>query len=125
MKRVWIIAFVVLVAVSIGTCGVSMADTAQDRAIRAAREAAQSRGIIVGEAEIIYDADNKKWEERVAAIEQLPADPNHGKLPHGMLYNKKYETVLLDFKEDATDADVWVFIDKDTGDVLTIYQEER
>ena len=76
-----------------------------------------------GGAALIYDADNKKWEERSSAIEKAPADPNYGMLPHGILRNKKYETVLLDFEEGAKHGDTWVFIDKDTGDVLTIYQE--
>lgn len=117
-----IVAAVLLAAALAVPC---MADTAEERAVMKAKEAAQNKGIIVGEAQIVYDPSNKKWEERVVAIEQLPADPNHGMLPQGMLYDKKYETVLLDFQEGATEADTWIFLDKDTGDVLTIYQEKR
>lgn len=124
MKRLWftVIAIAVMFVVA---CGSSMAITPQEEAIRVAKEAASNKGIMVGEAEAIYDPLNKRWEEKVAAIESMPSDPNYGKLPHGMLYNRKYETVLLNFKEGAKEADAWVFIDKDTGDVLTIYQEQR
>jgi len=120
-KAVVVIAVILGVALSIS---VAEASTHEDDVKMLARPAAEQQGIVVGEAELIYDVDNKKWEERVAAIEQEPADPNYGLLPHGMLYNKKYETVLLDFKEGAQSADAWVFVDKDTGDALTIYQEQ-
>jgi len=112
----------VVLCVAIGTA--CMALTPQERALRTAKEAVQKEGIVVGEADIVYDSENKRWEERVVAIAKLPADPNHGKLPHGVLYNKKYETVLFDFKEGAKYADTWVFIDKNTGDALAIYQEK-
>lgn len=122
-KRWFAIAVIgiMLFAVSSTVC---VAESPQERAERAAKIAAEDAGIIVEEAQLIYDPQNKRWEERVAAIEEDPADPNHGKLPHGMLYDKKYETVLLDFKEDADSADAWVFVDKDTGDVILIYEEE-
>lgn len=125
MSKFWVTVFAIAVVFAVGMSVPCPAYTPQDRAIRAAKDAAQNMGIAVGEAEVIYDPDNKKWEERVAIIEKTPSDPNHGKLPHGILYNKKYDTILLDFKEGAKDADTWAFIDEDTGDVLTIYQEKR
>ena len=118
------LAVLVLVAFIL-TAGVLQADTPQERAEKAAKDAAGKMGITVGEAKLIYDPENKKWEERVLTIEKTPADPNYGKLPKSVLYNKKYDTVLLDFKEGAKDADTWVFVDEETGDVLTIYQERR
>ena len=124
MGKAWFVAAVIGVMLFALTSTVCMAESPQERAESAARIAAEDAGIIVDEAQLIYDPENKRWEERVEAIEQDPADPNHGKLPHGMLYNKKYETVLLDFKEDADTADAWVFVDKDTGDVILIYEEE-
>ena len=125
MKKIVLVlcaAFAVAAAVITASC---MADTPEERAIHAAKRAAEERGIVTGDAEIIYDPVSKRWEERVAAIESLPQDPNHGKLPHGVLYNKKFETVLLDFKDDAKEADAWVFVNPDTGDVITVYQESR
>lgn len=125
MKKVIFLVVAVFVASVVVTGGLSFAATAQERAIMKAKEAAQDKGIIVGDAELIYDSGSKKWEERVAAVESMPSDPNYGELPHGMLYNRKYEVVLLDFKEDAKEADAWIFMDKDTGDVITVYQEKR
>jgi hypothetical protein len=125
MKRWFGVVAVVVILLLAGIQAQCLAETTEEKAVRIAKEAAQEMGIVVSEAELIYDPSNKKWEERVVAVEALPADPNHGNLPHGVLKEKKYDTVLLDFKEDAKEADVWVFIDEDTGDVLTIYQEKR
>ena len=124
MKKWWSVGVVVVLVLAV-VCGISMADTAEERAVSAAKAAIHAQKIVEGDAVIVYDPENNKWEERVAVVAKMPADPNHGKLPHGMLYNKKYETVLFDFKEDATEGDVWVFIDKDTGNVLTIYEEKK
>lgn len=124
MGKAWFAVAVIGIMLFAVSSTVCVAESPQERAERAAKVAAEDAGIIVEEAQLIYDPQNKRWEERVAAIEKDPADPNHGKLPHGMLYDKKYETVLLDFKEDADSADAWVFVDKDTGDVILIYEEE-
>lgn len=125
MRRCWFVALAAVVLTLAGPQALCLAQTAEEKAMETAKQAAGQEGIVVGEAELIYDPSNQKWEERVAAIEALPSDPNHGNLPHGVLRSKKYETVLLDFQEDATEADAWVFIDKDTGDVLAVYQEKR
>lgn len=124
MGKMWFAVAVIGVMMFTFSNTACMAESPQERAERAARVAAEDAGIIVEEAQLIYDPQNKRWEERVAAIEKDPADPNYGRLPHGMLYDKKYETVLLDFKEGADNADTWVFVDKDSGDVILIYEEE-
>jgi len=125
MKKLFVLMAVAVVAFLVGMHAVSAASAEEPAAVKAAKAAALKEGMVVGEAEVIYDPINKKWEERVLAIERLPANPNHGVLPHGVLLNKKYETVFLDFKEGAKDADTWIFVDKATGSVLTIYQEKR
>ncbi|MFA5038315.1 MAG: hypothetical protein WC732_01395 [Candidatus Omnitrophota bacterium] len=122
--RKWYFMVMAALVLSFAGAAACLAETAEEKAVKTAKEAALKEGVAIAEAELIYDPSNQKWEERVVAIEALPADPNHGNLPHGMLQNRKYETVLLDFKEGATEADTWVFLDKDTGDVLAIYQEK-
>ena len=98
--------------------------TTKDAIITKAKQAVEKYGIVYEGAEIIYDKDTKKWEERVLVIEKEPANPNYGILPHGILLNKRYEVVLFDFKEGARKGDVWVFVDPVTTNILTIYQEK-
>ena len=123
MKRV-ALAVVVLAGICFAY-GISAAEEmSKDEIIDIAVDAVQDKDIVLDDVSIIYDAENKSWSERVFAIEKLPADPNHGNLPHGMLTNKKYQAVWFDFKIDAPTKDVWVFVDTDTGDVITVYQEK-
>jgi hypothetical protein len=125
MKRGCFIVMAAIVLLLAGMQAFCLAQTPEEKALQTAKEALEKEGIVIAEAQLIYDPSNEKWEERVVAIEELPVDPNHGNLPHGILREKKYDTVLFDFKEGATQADVWVFLDEETGDVLTIYQEKR
>ena len=97
-------------------------DEEQIKAI--AVKAVQDKGIVFEEADIVYDEENALWEERVMAIEEAPADPNKGNLPGGVLAEKKYQVVFFDFADDAPTKDIWVFVDKDSGEVITLYQEK-
>jgi len=90
----------------------------------AAVKAVKDKGIALEEADVIYDEENALWEERVAAIEEAPADPNKGNLPGGVLAEKKYQVVYFDFPDEVPTKDIWVFVDKNTGGVITVYQEK-
>ncbi|MBL7151267.1 MAG: hypothetical protein ISS32_00930 [Candidatus Omnitrophica bacterium] len=87
-------------------------------------KAMQDADIVLEDVEIIYDEENALWEERVMMIEEMPSDPNHGNLPGGILVEKKYQVVFFDFAEESPTKDVWVFVDQDTGEVITVYQEK-
>ena len=115
---------VLMLAAMLVLSGNAGAELSNEEAIARAKKAVEEKGIVLEQVEIIYDEDNDKWEERVEYIEENEADPNHGVLPHGILKNKEYQAVLFDFVEGAPTKDVWVFIDEDTGDILTIYQEK-
>lgn len=82
--------------------------------------AVQKQGIVLKEVDVIYDEGGKIWLQRsgIAAIKNDSS--NYGILKNGFL--KNYRIVLFDFR-DPVAKDVWVFIDKDTGDVLTVYKE--
>lgn len=88
-----------------------------------ATKVVQDKGIILEEVDVIYDEENALWEERVMAVEEAPADPNKGNLPGGILAEKKYQVVYFDFSDEVPTKDIWVFVDKDTGEVITVYQE--
>lgn len=70
------------------------------------------------EVQIIYDENNKLWEERIGKMTELNSSPNFGIFKKGFV--KNYRTVYFDFKEPL--PDIWVFIDKDTGEVLEVYK---
>ncbi len=57
--------------------------------------------------------------EKLGFVDLEDKTPNHGILKRGFL--KNYLTVYFDFKEPL--KDVWVFIDKDTGEVFEVYNE--
>lgn len=80
----------------------------------------KQEGIDIKEVNIIYDDGNKLWSEEIGSISELDNSPNYGILKKGFL--KNYRTVYFDFKEPL--PDMWVFIDKDTGEVLEVYTEK-
>lgn len=94
-------------------------DFPKEKIISIATEAAKAEGININEVDIIYDEGGKLWSERLGATGFEDKTPNHGILKQGFL--KNYRIVYFDFKEPI--KDVWVFIDKDTGEVLTVYRE--
>jgi len=94
-------------------------DFTKDRIISIATEAVTAKGVTVAVADIVYDEDGKLWSEKLGAVGYEDKTPNHGILKQGFL--KNYKIVFFDFKEPL--KDIWVFVDKDTGEVLTVYQE--
>lgn len=82
-------------------------------------KAVDEKGIKLDEADIIYDEGNKLFVERLGLADIEDKTPNYGILKRGFL--KNYCTVYFDFKEPL--EDVWVFVDKDTGEVLEVYSE--
>lgn len=82
--------------------------------------AVKAKGIVLKEVDIIYDEGGRLWLQRSGIAAMKENNPNHGILKNGFLYN--YRIVYFDFK-DPVAKDVWVFIDKDTGEVLTVYTE--
>ncbi|MFA5114942.1 MAG: hypothetical protein WC469_02605 [Candidatus Omnitrophota bacterium] len=83
-------------------------------------DAVKAKGIVLKEVDIIYDEGGKLWLQRSGIAAMRENNPNHGILKQGFLYN--YRIVYFDFKDPGA-KDIWVFIDKDTGEVLTVYAE--
>jgi len=87
--------------------------------IAIATEAVNGQNFELKDVNIVYDEDGKLWDEKIGYLAGEDKSPNHGILRKGFL--KNYKIVFFDFKEPLTD--VWVFIDKDTGEVLDVYKE--
>lgn len=94
-------------------------DFPKEKIIAIATGAAKEKGIDIEAANIIYDEGGQLWSQTLGVAAYEDKSPNHGILKQGFL--KNYRVVYFDFKEPL--KDVWVFIDKDTGEVLTVYRE--
>jgi len=95
--------------------------SSNDQIIAVATEAVKAKGYDIAEAQVIYDQDGKLWSERIGKMTDLTASPNFGIFQRGFM--KNYEVVYFDYKEPV--PDLWVFIDKDTGEVLEVYSEQQ
>ena len=91
----------------------------QVKVIAIATEAVKAKGVSLEAVSIIYDDGNKLWSEKIGALTSPSSNPNYGVLVKGFL--KNYRTVYFDFKEPL--PDIWVFVDKDTGEILEVYKE--
>ena len=91
-------------------------EKAPDEVVAIAVEAVKAQGIDIQDAKIVYDEGGEMWSREVGYLAEEDMSPNHGILRRGFL--KNYKVVMFDFEEPA--ADLWVFVDKDTGDVLEV-----
>jgi hypothetical protein len=120
MAKWLLVALLVIVALSFSSAAFcEEKDFPKEKIISIATESAKIEGINISEADIIYDEDGKLWSERLGVAGFEDKTPNHGILKKGFL--KNYRIVYFDFKEPI--KDVWVFIDRDSGEVLTVYRE--
>ena len=92
-----------------------------DEVLSIATDAVKGKNFMLEDVSIIYDEDGKLWNERIGYLAEEDKSPNHGILRKGFL--KNYKVVLFDYKEPL--PDIWVFVDKDTGEVLEVYREKK
>lgn len=90
----------------------------KEKVIAIATEAVKAKGVKIEGVNIIYDEGGKLWSEQIGKMGYEDKDPNHGILKKGFL--KNYRVIYFDFKEEL--PDIWVFVDKDTGEVLEVYK---
>lgn len=121
MKKVLVLVLVAAFVLGFGIY-LSFAENknlSKDNVIAIATTTLKGQGINAAGADIVYDEGGKLWEEKFGMIGMEDQSPNHGILKRGFL--KNYYIICYDFKEPL--KDVWVFIDKDTGEVLEVYKE--
>lgn len=116
------IAVMVLMAVflSLSVSLLYAEEKAVDEIISIATEAVKGKDFKLEDVSIIYDEGGKLWSEKIGYLAGEDQSPNHGILRQGFL--KNYKIVFFDYKEPL--PDIWVFVDKDTGEVLEVYKEE-
>ncbi|MCK9614085.1 MAG: hypothetical protein M0R48_01120 [Candidatus Omnitrophica bacterium] len=119
-KGVLVLLLAVFGAVSVPVSAKNLTET---EVIAVAKDALTGKAIAFEDAVVTYDKDNQKWIGWGEVIAKNPSNPNYGNLPYGVLNSKKYHTVYFDFDETKRN-DIWVFVDADTGDALTVYEEK-
>ncbi|MCX5707126.1 MAG: hypothetical protein NTW13_05700 [Candidatus Omnitrophica bacterium] len=119
MKKALLILAVLALAFSWQIAFAEEKDFPKQKIVEIAVKSVQEQGIVLKEVRIIYDEGGKLWLERIGALGAVETK-NHGILKMGFV--KNYRIVYFDFKEPL--KDVWVFVDKDSGEVLTVYREE-
>ncbi|MDD5495777.1 MAG: hypothetical protein PHP46_01595 [Candidatus Omnitrophica bacterium] len=122
MKRALFVVMVLMLCMALPAFFCAAEEVSKKAIVDAAQDALEAQGIVLADVNVVYNEANGQWEEWGMYVQRTPADPNHGLLPHGVLMNKKYQTVFFDFREDSPVKDTWVFVDCDTGEVLAIYQ---
>lgn len=93
-------------------------ELSKDQAIDIATEAIKKEGLNLEGIEVIYDEGNRLWEAQISKITALDKGSSFAVLKKGFLNN--YRIVYCHF--NTPPQDVWVFIDKDTGEVLEVYK---
>ncbi len=86
--------------------------------VESATKALNKDGFDLYRVEIIYDQNNKMWRERVNRMTDLQSSPDFKLFEQGFM--KNYQAVLFNFKDPS--GEVWVFVDRDNGEVLEIYR---
>ena len=119
MKRVILVALVFALLLSFSFAYAEKKEFSKAEIKDIAIRTVKAKGYDLEEAEIIYDSGNKMWTRKIGYLTQKIDDRNHGVLVQG--FQKNYRTVYFDLKEPAND--LWVFVDKDTGEVLAVISD--
>lgn len=118
-KRLLLLAVLAVFLLSCRQAFCEEADFTKEKIVAIATEKVKAEGISITDVDIVYDEGGKLWSEKIGYAIAEDTTPNHGILKKGFL--KNYRIVYFDFKEPL--PDIWVYIDKDTGEVLEVYRE--
>ena len=86
--------------------------------VRIAGEQAKGEGIILANRNTVFDRGNKRWHRKFKTINTTMAPS------YEFLENREYQAILYSLKRSQLGGDFWVFVDKQSGEVLTFYGEE-
>jgi len=119
MKKALLVILAFAVLFSFPSAFAGKDELSKDEIKAIAIKEVKAKGFKIEGAEIIYDSGNKMWTRKIGYLTQKIDDRNHGVLVQG--FQKNYRTVYFDLKEPAND--LWVFVDKDTGEVLAVISD--
>ncbi len=115
-RLVEVLLLILFFSLSLVSC--ERKELSKEEIIQIAVKAAKKEQLDLAWRTIIYDDGNKLWKEKIKHINKEMA-PNYE-----FLKNKNYQAVCFALKEGLLGGDVWFFVDKATGEVLTLYGEK-
>jgi hypothetical protein len=117
------IIFAMIFVVSCRSCGERL--LTEQQIIGIANAKAKSEGIPLKESNIYYDVGNKDWRVRLASLRKDSPDYVKERDNFNELKGHNYQTVIYTPKNVSTLGGVlYVFVDRSTGEVITIHGEE-
>lgn len=120
MKKITVAAFIIALGLCPFRSYALKEQLTKYEIVAQATKAMKKDGFDLYKVEIIYDQNNKMWREKVNKMKELIDSPNFKLFERGFM--KNYQAVLFNFKNPPGEA--WVFVDRDTGEVLEIYRPE-
>lgn len=118
-KRILFLSLSVLYFVSFFYVAQAQEILTRGQIVDFALKAAEEQGYELVDFSIVYDEANRRWSEVMLLVDKEKAQ-NKGIFEGG--YMDKYQAVLIDFT-DPQAKDVWVFVDRESGDILTFFEE--
>jgi len=99
----------------------------REQIIEIANAAARDYGWDPGSCTVVFDEGNSAWKSKLSDIQSalasipLPERETVGLPPMPWLEGHDYQVVQYVRRAFGTGADLWVFVDRDTGEVLKVF----
>ena len=106
--------------------GCARSTLTEQQIIDIATDNAQAEGISLDIRVVCYDAGNEAWASKLMAIKKNSPDYAKSRNYFKVLDNYDYQAVLFAIKPDLNvlGGDFWVFVDRQTGGVITTHGEK-
>lgn len=118
------IIFVMFFIISISGCQQNI--LTKQQIINIATKEAKAENITLDIREVYYDLGNNAWARKLVEIKKNSPDYAKSRNYFKILDAYDYQAVLFALKPDLNvrGGDFWVFVDRQTGGVITIHGEE-
>jgi hypothetical protein len=117
---------ILVAAFLIWTQGCGQSTLTKKQIINIATKEAKAENITLDIREVYYDLGNSTWARKLVEIKKNSPDYAKSRNYFKILDGYNYQAVLFALKPDLNvlGGDFWVFVDKKTGQVITIHGEE-
>ncbi len=104
--------------------GCEQSTLTKQQIIDIATKKAKAEEVSLDIREVYYDLGNKAWARKLAEIKKNSPDYAKSRNYFETLDAYDYQAVLFALKPLVLGGDFWVFVDKKTGEVITIHGEK-
>jgi hypothetical protein len=107
-------------------CGCKESTLTKQQIIDIATKKAKAEEVTLDIRQVHYDVGNQAWGTKLTEIKQNSPDYAKSRDYFKILDSYDHQAVLFALKPDANvlGGDLWVFVDKTTGNVITIHGEK-